>query len=157
MWRKIIVITLTILISYLLSCEPNQTPTSKNSPFLYKGASINNNDFIGAIIKMLPNHRDLNDFSLYPKENLIVVKYNEKSSQNAERIIITNSTYLFNLVEDIHKVTFHFNYDRYTIYKEDVDELYEDIDYQKITNEDKLKQIIKKKIEDSVSIENFFK
>ncbi|WP_443259478.1 hypothetical protein [Virgibacillus sp. L01] len=152
--RKIVL--LIALLIFVTSCSSENDSQEDKTIFLYKGSSLGDRDYASAILNMLPYQEDAKGFARYTDENLIIAEYASKTKEAARKIVLTNATYIFNLIEGVDKIIFKFQERRYSIHKEELTKWYMSDKYLQISKKKELKNLIEKNLNDSQRVKTFF-
>jgi hypothetical protein len=160
--KKLILVSLFTLLFLLVLNACSSNDTSGNGLFQYRGSYIGDNSAVFNIITQLPHHEAFKQLSLQTKNEPygMVLKYDDIKANNKDEVIketvITNATYLFALVQNADWVTFDFNGQTYKVSRTKLENWYGK-ELKVFTNQEDLRVLIQKHIDDTSKVHQFFK
>lgn len=147
---------LTILLS---GCNSN--PSSKADVFQYKDSYIGDNSAVNNIVQQLSHSKELSQISLETKKEPygVVLEYKDINAteidKEIKKTVITNSTYMFVLIQNLDWITFKFTNQEFLITRENLEKWYGKELY-KFTNKKDLKDFIQVHLKDKNTMNQFF-
>ncbi|MFJ8262077.1 DUF4825 domain-containing protein [Rummeliibacillus sp. NPDC094406] len=126
--------------------------------FKFKDSYVGDNSAVGNIVSKLQGAEHFKGFELKTKEKPygIILNYDwSDSEKNYKKTAIYNATFLFALVQNADWITFNFDNQEYKITKENLQNWYGE-DFGELKNEDELKKLAQKYMEDESVINQLF-
>lgn len=153
--KRMKLLVFSLLGMLLLSgCHANEN----NNVFQYKGSFVGDNSAVVNIANQLPGAEHLNEFELKTNEEPygIILNYDwTEPEQEYKEIVIQNATFLFALVQNVDWVTFNSDTLEYTITKEELQD-WLGKELSSIQNEDELRKLLQKHLEDYNRVSQLF-
>ena len=150
-------LSLSLLVILIVSgCNTNN---EKEDIFKFKDSFVGDNSAIGNIVNQLQGAEHLKGFELETKEKPygIILNYDwSESEQNYKKTAVFNATFLFALVQNAEWITFNFDTQEYKITKENLQNWY-GVDFSELKNEDDLKALTQKHLENEDRVNQLFK
>ena len=150
-------LSLSLLVILIVSgCNTNN---EKEDIFKFKDSFVGDNSAIGNIVNQLQGAEHLKGFELETKEKPygIILNYDwSESKQNYKKTAVFNATFLFTLVQNAEWITFNFDTQEYKITKENLQNWY-GVDFSELKNEDDLKALTQKHLENEDKVNQLFK
>lgn len=141
-------ISFAFILSLLFAGCTGRDPDLLNVDlFQYKDTYLGDNSAVGNLLNQLEDSEELKQFSLNTGEKPygITLDYLHLESNNAHEMVITNSTFLFALIQNLDEVTFQFK-DREIIVTQEVLEN----GYGKSLNEFETEQELRTSIQEQI-------
>ena len=150
-------LSLSLLVILIVSgCNTNN---EKEDIFKFKDSFVGDNIAVGNIVNQLQGAEHFKWFELETKEKPygIILNYDwSESEQNYKKTAVFNATFLFTLVQNAEWVTFNFDHQEYKITKENLQNWYGE-DFSELKNEDDLKALTQKHLENEDKVNQLFK
>ena len=150
-------LSLSLLVILIVSgCNTNN---EKEDIFKYKDSFVGDNSAVGNIVNQLQGAEHFKGFELETKDKPygIILNYDwSDSEQNYKKTAIFNATFLFTLVQNAEWITFNFDNQQYKITKENLQNWYGE-DFSELKNEDDLKALTQKHLENEDKVNQLFK
>ena len=150
-------LSLSLLVILIVSgCNTNN---EKEDIFKFKDSFVGDNSAVGNIVNQLQGAEHLKGFELETKEKPygIILNYDwSESKQNYKKTAVFNATFLFTLVQNAEWITFNFDNQEYKITKENLQNWY-GVDFSELKNEDDLKALTQKHLENEDKVNQLFK
>ena len=150
-------LSLSLLVILIVSgCNTNN---EKEDIFKFKDSLVGDNSAVGNIVNQLQGAEHLKGFELETKEKPygIILNYDwSESEQNYKKTAVFNATFLFALVQNAEWITFNFDTQGYKITKENLQNWY-GVDFSELKNEDDLKALTQKHLENEDRVNQLFK
>lgn len=150
-------LSLSLVVILIVSgCNTNN---KKDDLFKYKDSFVGDNSAVGNIVNQLQGAEHLKGFELKTKQKPygIILNYDwSDTEQNYKKTAIFNATFLFTLVQNLDWVNFNFANQEYKITKENLQNWYGE-DLRKFNNEDDLKELTQKHLENEDKVNQLFK
>ncbi|PFA19846.1 MULTISPECIES: DUF4825 domain-containing protein [Bacillus cereus group] len=150
----------SFLLSVLLSsCSSNTS--SEADIFQYKGSYIGDNSAVNKIVKQLSHNKELSQISLETKKEPygVVLEYKDidatEIDKEMKKTVITNSTYMFVLIQNVDWITFKFTDQEFSVTRENLEKWYGKELY-KFTNKKDLKDFIQLHLKDENEVNQCF-
>ena len=150
-------LSLSLLVILIVSgCN---TDNEKEDIFKFKDSFVGDNSAVGNIVYQLQGAEHLKGFELETKERPygIILNYDwSESEQNYKKTAVFNATFLFTLVQNAEWITFNFDTQEYKITKENLQTWYGE-DFSELKNENDLKALTQKHLENEDKVNQLFK
>lgn len=150
-------LSLSLLVILILSgCNTNN---EQEDIFKFKDSFVGDNIAVGNIVNQLQGAEHFKWFELETKEKPygIILNYDwSESEQNYKKTAVFNATCLFTLVQNAEWITFNFDNQEYKITKENLQNWYGE-DFSELKNEDDLKALTQKHLENEDKVNQLFK
>ena len=150
-------LSLSLLVILIVSgCN---TTNEKEDIFKFKDSFVGDNIAVGNIVNQLQGAEHFKWFELETKEKPygIILNYDwSESEQNYKKTAVFNATFLFTLVQNAEWITFNFDNQEYKITKENLQNWYGE-DFSELKNEDDLKALTQKHLENEDKVNQLFK
>ena len=148
---------LSLLVILIVSgCNTNN---EKENLFKFKDSFVGDNSAVGNIVNQLQGAKHFKGFELKTKEKPygIILNYDWSDlEQNYKKTAVFNATFLFTLVQNLEWVHFNFANQEYKITKENLQNWYGE-DFSEFKNEDDLKALTQKHLENEDKVNQLFK
>ena len=150
-------LSMSLLVILIISgCNTNN---EKEDIFKFKDSFVGDNSAVGNIVNQLQGAEHFKGFELETKEKPygIILNYDwSESEQNYKKTAVFNATFLFTLVQNAEWITFNFDNQEYKITKENLQNWYGE-DFSELKNEDDLKALTQKHLENEDKVNQLFK
>ncbi|MEO4052442.1 DUF4825 domain-containing protein [Solibacillus sp. CAU 1738] len=154
-------LSLSLVVILIVSgCNTNNgKEDGKEDIFKFKDSLVGDNSAVGNIVNQLQGAEHLKGFELETKEKPygIILNYDwSESEQNYKKTAAFNATFLFTLVQNADWIAFNFDNQEYKITKENLQNWYGE-DFSELKNEDDLKALTQKHLENEDKVNQLFK
>ena len=150
-------LSLSLLVILIVSgCNTNN---EKEDLYKFKDSFVGDNSAVGNIVNQLQGAEHFKGFELKTKEKPygIILNYDWSDlEQNYKKTAVFNATFLFTLVQNLEWVNFNFANQEYKITKENLQNWYGE-DFSEFKNEDDLKALTQKHLENEDKVNQLFK
>ncbi|GGF28796.1 hypothetical protein GCM10010954_29840 [Halobacillus andaensis] len=148
--RRARLLVIIAVLTLLTACFSNEGDgKEEDTLFLYKGTKISDREFTGTVIRSMPYHKQMTDFSLYPNEHQITIRYSDIQDKELQKMILTVSTYAFSLIEGVNLIVLVTEGERARVYEEELKEWYGNSDYDDASRQEELDNMIDSSIDNN--------
>jgi len=139
----------------------SQSSDSEMDLFQYKGSYVGDNSAVGNIVNNLAHNEELIQIALETTTEPygMILKYKdlnmEREDKNLKEIVISNSTFIFTLIENVDWITFQFPDEEFTVTKEKLQEWYNN-KLDQLDSEQEVKKLIQEKLKSDDDVNHLF-
>lgn len=157
--KKMILLLISTMILFVSACATNdETP---QDIFELRGAKVGDNNAVGTIINSLYLSEYMKEFELKTKEEPygIVIHYEpimEEFVIDYQKTTLHNATILFVLVQNAKWITFKYEFNEYTVSKQELEKWYGK-KLVEITSEEEFNPLKHAFLEKEEKVNDFFK